>query len=102
MCCHQTWFLNSVVKLDTTNLNPRSKNICTGFRSVDEIEWLCLTCCVALKDDKIPKLSVKNVMKRPDKPDVMHLQPLEERLISQRIPFMQMRELPRGGQTSVK
>ncbi|XP_062598648.1 uncharacterized protein LOC134260084 [Saccostrea cucullata] len=101
-CCHQTWFRKSVVKLDTTNLSASSKSICTGFRSVDDIEWLCLTCCSTLKDEKIPRLSVKNGMKWPDKPDALNLHPLEERLISQRIPFMQIRELPRGGQMSVK
>ncbi|XP_062590040.1 uncharacterized protein LOC134251654 [Saccostrea cucullata] len=57
---------------------------------------------VSLKDEKIPRLSVKNGMKWPDKPDALNLHPLEERLISQRIPFMQIRELPRGGQMSVK
>lgn len=41
-------------------------------------------------------------MKWPDKPDALNLHPLEERLISQRIPFMQIRKLPRGGQMSVK
>ncbi|XP_062614791.1 uncharacterized protein LOC134276564 [Saccostrea cucullata] len=101
-CCHQTWFLKSVVKLDSTCLSATSKSICTGFRSVNDIEWLCLTCCSALKDEKIPKLSVKNGMKWPEKPDALNLHPLEERLISQRIPFMQIRELPRGGQMSVK
>ncbi|XP_062570615.1 uncharacterized protein LOC134232646, partial [Saccostrea cucullata] len=101
-CCHQTWFLKSVVKLNTTNLSSSSKSICTGLKSVDGIEWLCLTCCSALKDEKIPKLSVKNGMKWPGKPDALNLHPLEERLISQRIPFMQIRELPRGGQMSVK
>lgn len=38
----------------------------------------------------------------PLHPDILHLHPLEERLISQRIPVMQIRELPRGGQLSVK
>ena len=41
-------------------------------------------------------------MRWPEKPQVLNLHPLEERLISQRIPFMQIRELPRGGQMSVK
>ena len=35
------------------------------------------------------------------KPQCLNLIPLEERLISPRIPFMQIRELPRGGQLSV-
>ena len=37
----------------------------------------------------------------PYKPDVLNLTSLEERLISPRIPFMQIRELPRGGQLSI-
>ena len=38
----------------------------------------------------------------PEKPDVLkNLTPLEERLISPRIPFMQIRELPSGGQLSI-
>jgi hypothetical protein len=38
----------------------------------------------------------------PEKPDVLkNLTPLEERLISPRIPFMQVRELPSGGQLSI-
>ena len=35
------------------------------------------------------------------KSQCLNLIPLEERLISPRIPFMQIRELPRGGQLSV-
>ena len=37
----------------------------------------------------------------PVKPECLNLTPLEERLISPRIPFMQIRELPRGGQLSI-
>ena len=40
-------------------------------------------------------------MQFPVNPDCLHLTPLEERLISPRIPFMQIRELPWGGQLSV-
>ncbi len=43
-----------------------------------------------------------NKMTFPEKSDVLKdLTPLEERLISPRIPFMQVRELPRGGQLSI-
>ena len=48
------------------------------------------------------KLSVANGMKWPDKPPELDLHQLEERLISLRIPFMQIRELSRGGQYSLK
>ena len=37
----------------------------------------------------------------PEKPEVLDLTPLEERLISPCIPFMQIRELPRGGQLTI-
>ncbi|VDI56073.1 Hypothetical predicted protein [Mytilus galloprovincialis] len=38
----------------------------------------------------------------PQRPKELNLYPLEERLLSLRIPFMQIRQLPRGGQLSVK
>ena len=41
-------------------------------------------------------------MKWSERPKELHLHQLEERLIALRIPFMQIRELPRGGQYSLK
>ena len=41
-------------------------------------------------------------MKWPDKPAELNLHQLEESLVAVRIPFMQIRELPRGGQYSLK
>ena len=41
-------------------------------------------------------------MKWPEKPPELNLHQLEERLIALCIPFMQIRELPRGGQYSLK
>ena len=41
-------------------------------------------------------------MKWPSKPKELELHPLEERLIALCIPFMQLRELPRGRQYSFK
>ena len=54
-----------------------------------------------MKEGKLPQCSKANGMGFPDKPSVLDLTPLEERLISPRIPFMQIRELPRGGQPSM-
>ena len=36
-----------------------------------------------------------------EKPEILNLTPLEERLVAPRIPFMQIRELPSGGQLSI-
>ena len=41
-------------------------------------------------------------MKWPNRPPELNLHQLEERLIALRIPFMQIRELPRGGQYYLK
>ena len=101
-CCHQTWFRRSVKKLGSICLSDESKQLCTNYKSIDDAEWLCITCIAAMRENRVPRLSVANGMRWPEKPDVLNLHPLEERLISQRIPFMQIRELPRGGQLSVK
>ena len=101
-CCHQTWFRKSVSLLKNTNIRRCSLNYCTKLKSVNSEEWICHTCLSALKDGKVPKLSVANGMKWPNKPPELDLHQLEERLIALRIPFMQIRELPRGGQYSLK
>ena len=102
-CCHQTWFRKSVSKLMNVHISAESKRQhCTDFISVNNEEWICHTCLSALRDSKIPKLSVTNGMKWPIKPPELNLHQLEERLIALRIPFMQIRELPRGGQYSLK
>ena len=102
-CCHQTWFRKSVSMLKNTHIPAESKKLhCTDFISVNSEEWICHTCLSALRESKIPKLSVTNGMKWPVKPPELNLHQLEERLIALRIPFMQIKELPRGGQYSLK
>ena len=89
--------------LKNCHIPAESKRLyCTEFTSVGNEEWICHTCLSALRDSKLPKLSVANGMKWPDKPPELNLHQLEERLIALRIPFMQIRELPRGGQYSLK
>ncbi|XP_062584589.1 uncharacterized protein LOC134246276, partial [Saccostrea cucullata] len=74
----------------------------TNTKSVNGQEWICNTCNSSLKESRTPKLSIANGMTWLQKPSELNLLPLEERLVSLRIPFMQIRELPRGGQYSVK
>ena len=101
-CCHQTWFRKRVCMLKNINLPTSSRLTYTKFASINDEEWICHTCMGAIRDGKVPKLSVANGMKWPEKPPELDLHQLEERLISLRIPFMQIRELPRGGQYSLK
>ena len=73
-------------KLGSTTLSHQSKQFCTNSKSINDEEWLCITCISALRENRIPRLYVANGMSWPEKPDVLNLHPLEERLISQRIP----------------
>ena len=86
-CCHQTWFLKCVCMLKNMNLPTGSRLYCTKFTSVNDEESICHTCMGAIRDGKVPKLSVANGMKWPDKPSELDLHQLEERLISLRIQF---------------
>ena len=102
-CFQQTWFKESVSKVENMKLDDECKSkFLTSTVSVENVEWICNTCCSSIRQKKIPKLSVLNGMMWPLKPMELDLFPLEERLVSLRIPFMQIRELPRGGQYSVR
>ena len=101
-CCHQTWFFKGVSSVNEQSfLFKGSSEFLTDMMSENK-KWLCVTCRISLQKGQIPKLSVANGMTWPSKPDELNLHPLEERLISLRIPFMQIRELPRGGQYCIK
>ena len=104
-CCDQLWYKSSVVKCDANKYKACSQDVVnscvTGLRSVDATEWICTTCDSNLRKGKLPSCSKANKMSFPKKPELLDLTPLEERLISPRIPFMQIRELPRGGQLSI-
>ena len=99
--CHQTWFRQSVSEVYSLSDAQKHKYL-TKVLSVDNKEWICTTCKRNVQNDKTPKLSVFNGMVWPSLPKELDLHPLEERLIALRIPFMQIRELPRGRQLSIK
>ena len=105
-CCQQTWFKHSVRTVASLNMKLLDSHLLdkclTGHISVGDLEWICNTCFNNLKQGKIPKLSVANGMKFMEKPAELNLNHLEERLISLRIPFMQIRALNSGGQFSLK
>ena len=91
-CCQQLWFKQSVKEvsslyqtgsMDTSLL----KQCLTGYSSVGNREWICNTCVFNIRKGKVPKLSVINGMRFPQKPPELNLSNLEERLIALRIPF---------------
>ena len=104
-CCDQLWYSSSVVKCDAKKYKVCSQlliDCClTGVKSVDNIEYICITCDSNLRNGKMPSCCKANGMTFPEKCELLNLTSLEERLTSPRIPFMQIRELPRGGQLSI-
>ena len=54
-----------------------------------------------IKKGKIPACFIGNGLRFPDIPQELSLTPLEERLISPSLPFVQLGELPRGGQLTL-
>ncbi|GBM13725.1 hypothetical protein AVEN_89992-1 [Araneus ventricosus] len=58
---------------------------------------LCGSCEISLYNSKIPPLSRTNGFIYPDRPDLQSLDPISERLISPRLPFIQIRRLRSEG-----
>ncbi|KAJ8018509.1 ATP-dependent DNA helicase PIF1 [Holothuria leucospilota] len=105
-CCHQTWFKHSVQQLVQLRLGKQASILLskcsTKFISVEHQEWVCRTCISDIRKGQLPRISIANKVFLPDRPDILQLYELEERLLSPRIPFMQIRELPTGRQFSIK
>ena len=105
-CCDQLWYKCSVRKCNHTLYPSCPKDILnlslSGVKSVNDTEWICSTCHSNLQSGRMPSCAKANSMCFPELPKPLkNLSPLEERLISPRIPFMQVRELPSGGQLSI-
>lgn len=102
--CNQVFFKHAVAEFNHLNYlsNSLINNCVTSVKSVDNKKWLCLQCKKYLKDVKVPPCSIGNGFSFPSLPkELQGLTKLEERLISPRIPFMQIKELPRGGQIAM-
>ncbi len=100
-CCDQLWYRNSVTKAVTDSYKDIQRQFITGTKSFDNCEYICGTCKRYVMKNRMPPLSKANGVRFPEKANEMDLTQLEERLVAARIPFMQLRELPRGGQASI-
>ena len=102
--CHQTNFEEHVIpvkRLRSSTHQVLLHDCLTGYKSVDSVEYICLTCKKSIYRGQVPKLSIKNKCGFPIQPPELILFPLEERLISPIIPFMNVRECPVGGQKAI-
>ena len=106
--CKRLLFRNSVVVFKPIKYNEDVTNIISELcnqnkdLAVHETPWICFTCHRALKRSKRPTQCVLNELSLDSIPDeLLDLRPLEQRLISQRIVFMKLVALPKGGQKSI-
>ena len=65
-------------------------------------KWICRMCLQYVKNGKMPPCCIANGLEFPTIPEELKLTKLEERLVSPRLVFMQLREMPRGGQINLK
>ncbi|KAK3908159.1 Integrin alpha-PS5, partial [Frankliniella fusca] len=106
-CCAQLFFKKSTVsefslKIDQTLSIP---DLCTYRHHLGENESgnVCSTCANQLKKGKVPHFAAKNgLVFDPLPQELTGLTTLEERLVSARIPFMQIRELGYQKQLGLK
>ncbi len=104
-CCGGLWYRSSITSVTHKYLSEHgcgdefSEKVL--LVSQDGNYWLCGTCRRYIYDTRpqIPKLCLSNGFDYPEIPEVLRdLTRLEERLVSPRIPFMQIRYLGHAGQ----
>ena len=104
-CCNRLMYESGVVLFNDKKYKQDLMKKISRFRmaSVDNKEWICRNCHLNLMKNKMPaqaKCNGLSLCKIPE--ELKHLNPLEVRLISRRIPFMKLVSLPRGKQLGIQ
>ena len=95
--CDILCFIKSVTTISEKLRSRYEEFIRPDYKS-RTLLYICRTCSLAIRQNQTPKFSFNNKMMFPDIPDELLITPAEEKLIALRIPFMQIRALPRGNQ----
>lgn len=104
VCCDQLWYRHSVEKGTVlSKLNNTASKKCLLVTSSVEFsgKWICKTCLLNLKTNKIPRCAKVNKMVFPQNPKDLDLTELEWRLVSPRLVFEKLHEAPRGKQMKI-
>ena len=104
-CCNRLMYESGVVLFNDKKYKQDLMKKINKFRmaSVDNKEWICRNCHLNLRGNKMPQQAKCNglsLCKIPE--ELKHLNSLEVRLISRRIPFMKLVSLPRGKQLGIQ
>ena len=84
--------LQSVMLINSVHqVHKNLIDVCiSGKGTVDSTEWVSSTCHSNISDGKLPVCFKANKMNFPVKPESLNFTPLQERLKSLCIPFMQI------------
>ncbi|XP_074114915.1 uncharacterized protein LOC141537685 [Cotesia typhae] len=94
--CDRLWFKNDLKPITPAQLEVISECFIKENRLMcrEEYEMVCKTCKRSLNNKSMPPLAKVNGFSYPDQPPGLPpLDPISERLISPRLPFMQVRRL---------
>ena len=78
--CHQTNFEEHVIPVKKLCSSPHQvlpHDCLTGYKPVDSVEYICLTCKKSIYRGQVPKLSIKNKCGFPIQPPELILFPLK-------------------------
>ena len=101
-CCEGLWFRRSMKKV---NIEKDNVIIILDkmFKDCEIVNHFCSTCAADINKGRVPRLFIGNGLRLPQIPNELEqLSELEERLISPRLPFMQIRPLGVGLQKGLK
>lgn len=91
--CDRLWHKGDLYGVSDIQINVLIKEFPIERSQIESFE-VCKTCKQSLSKGKVPYLSTSNGYKYPDRRlDLPPLDPIAERLISPRLPFMQIRRL---------
>jgi len=109
--CHRQMYVTSVKRIQKYSAMEKFSKLSVDVAKQlfeDQIVesmgglYMCLTCYSALKSGRIPAQAKINGLKLDDvPPELQDITPLERQLISTRIPFMKIVNLPRGQQRAL-
>ena len=106
-CCHRMLYRHSVIGFNPIKYTKASPELlgelCEHIYVTSEgKQWVCKTCDGALSRGNLPVQAKANGMELDNEPaELSHLNALEQRLISLRVPFMKMVALPSGKQRCI-
>ena len=86
--------VNSAHKL--TKSNPSVDKYLLNKTSVDNTEWICISCGKYIIKNEVAPCAAVNGMKFPNKPAFFDLNELEYRLLARRLAFQKLILAPRG------